>query len=256
MTNRVGYAICVVSRKFNVALVVIALLVVSVLRSFAIDLVAGYGARNTTVEAWINQGCVKVLAGDLVAARARFDAAIQAEPKFWPAYHDRAVVSVREEKWELALRDLDTSMRLHPKNLGTALLRAEVKRQLGRYNDCLTELSQILKIHLTDTTSASVFDERARLRATCPDASFRNGKLAVADAKLACRLSRWQNPRYVDALALAYAEAGDFDSAVKYEERAMAIVQAKPKQVVDAADVVKSLEERIARFKRHEPPHS
>jgi tetratricopeptide (TPR) repeat protein len=223
---------------------------------FGIDVVVGAGARSPTTEVWINRGIVKLMKDDVAGARANFDAAINAEPKFWVGYHDRAVVYIKEKKWDLALRDLDASMKLNPKFLRTAVLRADVKRHLGRYEDCLTELSQILDIRLTEETAAEVYNERAWLRATCPKAALRNGKLAVADAQMACKASRWQEPNFIDTLAIAYAESGDFESAVQYEEKAIAAIKARPKKVGDINQAVKTLEGRITRFKAHQTPHS
>jgi hypothetical protein len=38
----------------------------------------------------------------------------------------------------------------------------------------------------------------------------------------ACKFMRWQNEISTEVLAMAYAEIGDFDSAVRYAEKALA----------------------------------
>jgi tetratricopeptide (TPR) repeat protein len=66
----------------------------------------------------------------------------------------------------------------------------------------------------------------AMLRASCPQAEFRNGGEAVQLAETACRLSGRHNPSYLGTLAAAYAEAGRFGDAVKTMQEALALSEA------------------------------
>ena len=50
----------------------------------------------------------------------------------------------------------------------------------------------------------------------------------------------------IDTLAMACAEVGDFDSAVRYEEKALAL------RSVEASDS-KSLQEHLDSFRQHRP---
>lgn len=51
--------------------------------------------------------------------------------------------------------------------------------------------------------------------------NFRDGPKAVALAKQACKLTGFKNPGALDTLAAAYAESGDFISAMKWGEQAV-----------------------------------
>jgi hypothetical protein len=41
------------------------------------------------------------------------------------------------------------------------------------------------------------------------------------DSKRACELTKWNDANHLEILALAYATSGDFDTAVKWQKKAM-----------------------------------
>jgi tetratricopeptide (TPR) repeat protein len=61
----------------------------------------------------------------------------------------------------------------------------------------------------------------ARIQATYPSIAIRNGSEAIKNAKQACELTNGQDWRCLEALAAAYAEAGDFVSAINLQTKAI-----------------------------------
>jgi serine/threonine-protein kinase len=90
-----------------------------------------------------------------------------------------------------------------------------------------------------------VLERRAWLHATCPDASLRNGRSAIDDAKKACTMTKWKEAGPIDTLAAACAETGDFDSALRYQQQAMS--------APDANGISRTLQEHMSMFKQHRP---
>lgn len=65
----------------------------------------------------------------------------------------------------------------------------------------------------------------ANLRATIPDAKYRDGQEAVKVALSACAKSNWKDPDIVDTLAAAHAETGNFSEAEKFQRQAMDLLR-------------------------------
>jgi hypothetical protein len=104
-------------------------------------------------------------------------------------------------------------------------LRLVEARQLakeGRYDDAIKALDEKLK---TFTDDEALHNQKAWILATCPKDTVRDGKQAIAHATKACELTEYRNPFYIDTLAAAFAEAGEFESALQQMERAIPLIE-------------------------------
>jgi spermidine synthase len=116
---------------------------------------------------------------------------------------------------------------------------------LGNASEALAHWREVLR---AQPNHVIVLNQAARLLATCPDDSIRNGKEAVAFAERAAKLSGGREPAILDALAAAYAESGRFEDAVATAESALAIAAGQNNQAV--AETLKS---RIELYKARTP---
>jgi tetratricopeptide (TPR) repeat protein len=208
----------------------------------------GVGRNKTAMKFW-RDAEAQLKNGEVENARRSADAALRNDPTFWPALYTRAKVFLREGKPELAIQDCGAALRQNPAFFEAALLRASANAALGRYAESLKEIEHVIAIRPRTTGLARALADRAWLRATCPDPSFRNGRQAIKDAKAACGIMSWDDEDMIDTLAAAYAEAGDFDSAVRYEEKALTT-----KGI--SADDSRVFQSHLAVFKQHQPVRS
>jgi eukaryotic-like serine/threonine-protein kinase len=94
----------------------------------------------------------------------------------------------------------------------------QLLQQQGRYTEAEQAYLGVIKVQ---PACVLAYDSLARLLATCPDEKARHGKRAVEYATTACEMTDWKDPLCLDTLAAAYAEAGQFEEAVRYQTRAL-----------------------------------
>jgi hypothetical protein len=75
---------------------------------------------------------------------------------------------------------------------------------------------------------------------------FETAKDAIAAATKACELAEWKNRDFIDTLAAAYSEAGDFERAIGFQERAL-----RTGDSTESED--KRMRERLALYKQRKP---
>lgn len=91
-----------------------------------------------------------------------------------------------------------------------------------------------------------------RLLAACPDSAVRDGKRAVALAEE--KLTQESKPVYVQTMAMAYAEAGDFAKAVEKQRAAVDVVENLMKTGSEnLGDLLKMLKEDLKFYEQQKP---
>jgi len=187
--------------------------------------------------------------GDVAGAKRKLDTVLQRDPTFWPALYVRAQIYSHQGKYDLALKDCNEALRHDRSVVEAALLRANINARLGKHAEALKEYDYLISLHPRSVTLARALSDRAWFRATCANASFRNGQQAVKDAKAACSIMTWKDEQMIDTLAAAYAETGDFNSAIQYTAQALAV-----KGI--SADSTKLFQQHLALFQQRKPIRS
>ena len=163
------------------------------------------GVKHPVV--FTNIGLVWHDAGNNDKAITSFDAAIRLDPKFSPSYEARGSSHQANHDFAKAIADFKTAVRLDP--------------NFDRAHNNL-----------------------AWIQATCRDARFRNGAQAVANASKVCELTGFQDAGYLDTLAAALAEAGQFVEAVKRATESVELAGASSRE---------SIAKRLELYKAKQP---
>ena len=140
----------------------------------------------------------------------------------------RAQIFASQGKHDLGIKDCNEALRQYRGCVEAALLRANINTRLGKYAEALKEFNSLASLHPRAVTLARVLSDRAWFYSTYPNASFRNGYQAIKDAKAACSIMVSKDENMIDTLGAAYAEIGDFNSAVQYAQQALAITDISP----------------------------
>jgi tetratricopeptide (TPR) repeat protein len=154
-------------------------------------------------------------------AIADFDAALRIDPKAAVVHNNRGVARAAKKEYDKAIADYSEAIRLDPRYVVALNNRAAAYVAEGRYGEAIADDSEIVR---NDPRNAWGHNNRAWIWATCPEAKHRDGRKALESARTACELNRWQNPFNLGTLAAAEAELGHYAEAVRWQERALALL--------------------------------
>jgi Tfp pilus assembly protein PilF len=132
---------------------------------------------------------------------------------------------------------------IEPRELRALMGRASVFYAQGEVEKALHDYAAAIANH---KDFAQAFNDYAWLLATGTKDGYRDGAKAVDLANEACRLTEWKNGAYLDTLAAAYAEKGDFAEALKWQKKAVEFAKGEPEEVQ------RDMESRVALYERKE----
>jgi tetratricopeptide (TPR) repeat protein len=155
-------------------------------------------------------------------------------------------------KLKKELPDNDFDLYEFVENASTVVASAFVNRSLSQerlkeYSKALSDLKSAVAI---DPNHALAYNNLAWLQATCPKAEIRDGSKAIQNATHACRLVQWKKSDFLDSLAAAHAESGNFNRAVEVQK------DANRKLSENMSTVMRNgYKDRLTLYKQHIPYH-
>jgi tetratricopeptide (TPR) repeat protein len=205
--------------------------------------------RNPTAWTYTRRGMIWNEKGENDIAIGDFNEAIRLDPKFENAYNNRGYAWTEKKEYDKAIADFNEAIRLDPKSAIPYNNRGDAWEAKGEYDKAIADYNEAIRL---DPKYAHPWDGRAWVAATCPNAKYRDGKKAVDDATKSCELDGWKDSDKLDTLAAAYAEAGDFLNAVKWEEKATEL--APENEIAPEPEKSKAhFRSRLELYKTHKP---
>jgi tetratricopeptide (TPR) repeat protein len=150
-------------------------------------------------------------------AIADFSKVLRLDPKNVLAYRNRGKAWVAKKDHDRAIADFSQAIAFDAKNVLARDDRGRAYYEKKDYENAMADYNEAIRL---DPKLAAAYSNRAWLWATCPDAKFRDGQRALESARKAVDLFP-KNAGFLDTLAAAYAETGNFEEAVRCQERAL-----------------------------------
>lgn len=190
-------------------------------------------------EAYIGRGYARQCKGQNDKAAADYTKAVQLDPTCVQALYNLGYGWFNQRQYDKALVAYDQAIRFDPKNADARayFYRGSARDKTGEFGKAIADYNEAIR---RDEEFLPPYFSLAQLYASCPNQKYRDGKKAVEKANRACELAGRNNSHILDALAAAYAEAGDFDKAVQWQTKA-----------IELADKAENATERQKKILRH-----
>lgn len=191
---------------------------------------------------------IAVEEGRLVDAINDMSLIVQAssDDPFWKL--QLASLYVQDKRPRKAIELTTEILEADPDNTSALRSRADTLLGLGQHAEAIRDYERAIELGIDDPQLRSgILNNLAWVLATSTQDDLRSGSRALQFGKEAAELTEFKEPHILSTLAAAYAESGDFDEAVKWSGKAVALAREL------GHDQLEQLEEELQNFKAKKP---
>lgn len=163
----------------------------------------------------------RLLAGEkkFEEAIAQVEELLKTEPDNTEAQLELALIFTANEQYERAIQIYSELIAKDASNALALRGRGDALLGLGKHAEAIADYEKAWKLQPKDPGLLNNF---AWVLCTSPFDQLRNGKRALELATEACRLTDYKQAHILSTLGAAYAELGDFKTAMEWSQKAVA----------------------------------
>jgi tetratricopeptide (TPR) repeat protein len=156
--------------------------------------------------------------GNFIDAIYHYNQALRIDPHYVGSHNNLGNVLARQGNFKDAVYHYKQALKGNSKYAGAYYNLGKIFTNQGKIEDAILNYQKALQFSPNMTQALY---NLSWISATYKDEKFRNGEEAVSLAEKLCKITQYNQPLALDALAAAYAETGRFDEAVQTAKKAL-----------------------------------
>jgi tetratricopeptide (TPR) repeat protein len=228
------------------------------------DLDEALAINSSDVTALLIRAELYLFQDKLKDAREDIDRVLQARPGLVMGIILRSRVAAAEKRYDDAIRDIELLVQNDPQNMDFRLQlaafynaddrprkaievlsgvleedsdnwralrsRGDARLSIGAHAEAIEDYERALKIQPEDS---GLLNNLAWVLATSPEDELRDGERSLELATKASELTEYQEAHILSTLASAYAELGDFTTAIQWSEKSVELGEGEVKEQLE-----------------------
>ena len=201
--------------------------------------------KPDSVEAHIELGITLEAQGSLTQAVTHYFEALRIKPDFLKAHISLGNCMARQGNVKDAVYHYHEALRIDPAYAGAYINLGKIYKGQNNIKDAILYYRKALQY---SPNMVQALYNLSLIYAGHEDEEFRNGRKAVELAEELCKITGYDQPFALDALAMAYAETGQFKKAVLTAQKALDLALSHSPE-----ELVAGIEKRLQLFRRGHP---